>query len=237
MQVYHVQYVLKQILEGVAYLHSQGYAHRDLKPNNVLVNKEKGIKIADFGLAKKMRPYATTRVCTLWYRAPELLMGFKNYSTKIDIWSIGCIAAQMVLGTQYLTTKHDSEPTVLNRIFELMGTPDQNDWEEECQENAKNYELLKPKTSINNTFPWYLSQKAFERFQKEYELLELIDKMLKINPASRWTAEECLKHEFFQMKFEDHQPHRPLLTNELLQWVKERDERELQRARKKLKAE
>ena len=75
-----------------------------MKPNNILVNKN-GIKIADFGLAKKMRPYATTKVCTMWYRAPELLLGMKNYTTKIDIWSVGCIATEMVLGHHYLSTQ------------------------------------------------------------------------------------------------------------------------------------
>lgn len=70
MQIYHIQNVLRQIIEGVYYLHSHGYAHRDLKPSNVLVNTEEVVKIADFGLAKKMRAYATTKVCTMWYRAP-----------------------------------------------------------------------------------------------------------------------------------------------------------------------
>lgn len=69
LQIYHVQSTLRQILEGVAYLHAQGFAHRDIKPGNVLVNT-KGIKVADFGLAKKVRPYMTSKVCTAFYRAP-----------------------------------------------------------------------------------------------------------------------------------------------------------------------
>ena len=83
-----------------------------------------------------------------------------------------------------------------------MGTPDTNNWEEECQANATNYELMKPKKSENNTYAWVLSKKAPIRFQKEYELLELIDHMLQINPTSRWSAEECLRHPFFSLTFE-----------------------------------
>ena len=201
MQIYHIQNVLRQILEGVSYLHAHGYAHRDLKPSNVLVNIEEVVKIADFGLAKKMRPYATTKVCTMWYRAPELILGFKNYSTKIDMWSVGCIASEMVLGNPFFY-EEDTDSKCIGRIFELMGTPDTNNWEEECKANATNYDLMKPKKSYNNTYAWVLSKKSPIRFQKEFELLELIDHMLQINPTSRWSAEECLSHSFFSLTFE-----------------------------------
>ena len=80
-----------------------------------MINK-KGIKIADFGLAKKLRQYNTSRVCTAWYKAPELILGFKNYTTKIDIWSLGCVAIQMILGHHFLSDQ-ETESQILFKIF------------------------------------------------------------------------------------------------------------------------
>jgi serine/threonine protein kinase len=93
LEMYHIQALIRTLLEGMVYLHRQNICHRDIKPNNLLVNREGELKIADFGLAKKMTQLSTTRVVTMLYRAPELILGMKNYSTKIDIWSVGCVAA------------------------------------------------------------------------------------------------------------------------------------------------
>merc|ERR1712002_1206674 len=94
-----VKSYLYQLLSGVAYCHAHRVLHRDLKPQNLLIDKEGNIKLADFGLARAfgipMRAY-THEVITLWYRPPEILLGSMNYSTGIDIWSIGCIFAEMV---------------------------------------------------------------------------------------------------------------------------------------------
>ena len=95
-----IKIILKQILKGVEYLHSKKIIHRDLKPQNILLNKDLIIKLCDFGLSRKLsfekRPY-TQEVLSLWYRAPELLLGSNIYNESIDIWSIGCIFAFMVL--------------------------------------------------------------------------------------------------------------------------------------------
>ena len=95
---WRLQKIAKQILEGLEYLHDRNIAHRDLKPQNVLMNKEGIVKVADFGLAKKLRKISTLNVVSLWYRAPELLLGLKNYSPNIDIWSLGCMLAEFILG-------------------------------------------------------------------------------------------------------------------------------------------
>lgn len=90
---------MKQLTEGLAYLHTQRILHRDIKPQNLLVDKEGHIKIADFGLSRcfsiPTKPY-THEVVTMWYRAPELLLGSKLYTNGIDIWSMGCVMAEMV---------------------------------------------------------------------------------------------------------------------------------------------
>ncbi len=92
--------ILKQILEGLAYLHRNNYLHRDLKGSNILVSDEGVVKLADFGLAKHVdsaaQRHLTTMVVTRWYRAPELFLGDKSYTDKIDIWSVGCIFAELL---------------------------------------------------------------------------------------------------------------------------------------------
>lgn len=90
---------MKQLVDGMAYLHTRTILHRDLKPQNLLIDKEGHIKLADFGLSRSFslptRTY-THEVVTMWYRAPELLLGTKIYCTGVDIWSLGCILAEMV---------------------------------------------------------------------------------------------------------------------------------------------
>jgi serine/threonine protein kinase len=88
-----IQSILKNMLKGLDYLHCLNIAHRDIKPSNVLINEQGDVRIADFGLAKKLQKLSTTRVVTLWYRAPELLLGIKQYTPKVDVWAVGCLAA------------------------------------------------------------------------------------------------------------------------------------------------
>ncbi|CAM9819373.1 unnamed protein product, partial [Ectocarpus sp. 12 AP-2014] len=115
---------LYQLLRGVAYCHHHRVLHRDLKPQNLLINREGELKLADFGLARAfgipVRSY-THEVVTLWYRAPDVLMGSRKYSTPVDIWSIGCIFAEMATGRPLLTGTSESDQ--LARIFRQMGTP------------------------------------------------------------------------------------------------------------------
>jgi serine/threonine protein kinase len=97
-----IKSLLLQLLKGIAYCHEHRVLHRDLKPQNLLINKKCELKLADFGLARAfgipVRSYSH-EVVTLWYRAPDVLLGSRNYSTSIDIWSIGCILAEMSSGT------------------------------------------------------------------------------------------------------------------------------------------
>ncbi len=117
---------MQQILEGCAYLHQKNYIHRDLKTANLLMNNKGEMKICDFGMARYRDPRDTklTRSCvTIWYRAPELLYGERNYSSKVDMWSVGCIMAE-VLTKKVLFDGHE-EKDQMEKIYQKLGSPDE----------------------------------------------------------------------------------------------------------------
>ncbi|EIN04441.1 Pkinase-domain-containing protein [Punctularia strigosozonata HHB-11173 SS5] len=119
-----------QLNMGLLYCHSHRILHRDLKPQNLLIDSQHNLKLADFGLARAfgipMRTY-THEVVTLWYRAPEVLLGSRHYSTAIDMWSVGCIFAEMAMRGQPLFPG-DSEIDQIFKIFRILGTPNEESW-------------------------------------------------------------------------------------------------------------
>lgn len=182
-----VKSFLYQLLTGVAYCHHHRVLHRDLKPQNLLINREGELKLADFGLARAfgipVRSY-THEVVTLWYRAPDVLLGSRKYSTPVDIWSIGCIFAEMINGSPLFTGQ--SEESQLDTIFRQLGTPNEDvypginelpDWRE---------------------FPIYPS-KSFEQLVPRLDRvgLDLLASMLVYDPSNRVTATKALSHPYF----------------------------------------
>jgi len=127
--------LLKQILEGLSYMHANNIIHRDLKTANILVSKEGSVMIADFGLARtlgveempKHSPHEyTNMVVTRWYRAPELLLGDTQYTTAVDMWSMGCILGEMYLREPIFPGASDKDQ--LFRIFQRAGPPTHLSW-------------------------------------------------------------------------------------------------------------
>ncbi|KAK6537162.1 Cyclin-dependent kinase catalytic subunit [Orbilia ellipsospora] len=191
-----VKKFMAQICDGVRFCHSRRILHRDLKPQNLLIDKEGNLKLADFGLARAfgvpLRTY-THEVVTLWYRAPEVLLGSKQYSTGIDIWSIGCIFAEMI--TRRPLFPGDSEIDEIFKIFRILGTPNEETWA-----GVTSLPDYKP------TFPQWsggeLTKSVPNLETHEYDLLE---HMLSYDPALRISAKRACQHEYFFHPDFDHQ--------------------------------
>ena len=183
---------MKQLLEGLAYCHAQKVLHRDIKGSNLLINNEGQLKLADFGLARpydtdQQRPY-TNRVITLWYRPPELLLGATMYGPAIDMWSAGCIFAELLLRKPILPGKNEFEQ--IDLIFKLLGTPDETTWPG-CK-SLQYYDMILSQTS----------RKYQSRFEEKFATLDptakdLLRKLLAMDPNNRLSADDALDHEYF----------------------------------------
>ena len=184
-----IKLYLYQMVSGIAFCHSHRILHRDLKPQNLLICRESNaLKLADFGLARAfglpVRAY-THEVVTLWYRAPEILLGVQHYSTPVDIWSLGCIFAEMV--NQKPLFPGNSETEEMMKIFQLLGTPDARTWPglDELEHWNDDFPKFRPK-ALAEAVPELCA-----------DGIGLLEQMLRYEPASRITAREALQHPYF----------------------------------------
>ena len=178
-----------QMTLGIEYCHSHRIMHRDLKPQNLLIDtKGKQLKLADFGLARAfglpMKTY-THEVVTLWYRAPEILLGAKQYNTTVDVWSIGCIFAEMASKKPLFAG--DSEIDEVFKIFRLHGTP--------TEETYPGVSLL---PEFKSTFPKFKKQKLCDYVKGlDADGLDLLEKMIALEPCKRIPCRTILQHPYF----------------------------------------
>ncbi|ODA80505.1 hypothetical protein RJ55_03463 [Drechmeria coniospora] len=188
-----IKRLLLQLSSGVSYLHDKWILHRDLKTSNLLLNNRGQLKIADFGMARYVGDPLPTKltqlVVTLWYRAPELLLGAREYGPAIDMWSIGCIFGELI--TREPLLQGGNEMTQLTKIIELCGIPSETSWPGFRKlPNARNLSL--PPTALSATslvrarFPGMTNAGA-----------NLLGDLLSLDPSRRPSAKEMLQHEYF----------------------------------------
>ncbi|MBA0821194.1 hypothetical protein Goarm_018065 [Gossypium armourianum] len=184
-----VKCYMKQLLSGLEHCHNQGVLHRDIKGSNLLIDNEGILKIADFGLATFYDPEQkkplTSRVVTLWYRPPELLLGATYYGVGVDLWSAGCILAELISGKPIMPGRTEVEQ--LHKIFKLCGSPSEQYWKKSKLPNATLFKPQQPyKRCIAETFKDFPSSS-----------LPIIETLLSIDPEERSTATAALNSEFF----------------------------------------
>lgn len=184
-----VKCYMQQLLRGLDHCHSRGILHRDIKGSNLLIDNNGILKIADFGLASFFDPRQsqplTSRVVTLWYRPPELLLGATHYGTAVDLWSTGCILAELYAGKPIMPGRTEVEQ--LHKIFKLCGSPSEEYWRKSKLPHAT---IFKPQQPYNRHVA-----ETFKDFPAP--ALALIEILLSIDPADRGSAASALKNEFF----------------------------------------
>ena len=228
----HIQYFIYQILRGVLYMHSANIIHRDLKPANILANRNCDLKICDLGLGraevydydekkvskkpkKKAKgdesdseedPELTEYVITRWYRAPEVILCPSHYAKAVDIWSVGCIFAEL-LGRQPLFPG-DHYLDQIQKIIAVTGTPKMEELDFIQKKEAKEFFLKlvkRTKLTWTSLFP-----------NANPIALDLLEKMLTFNPKKRYTVDQCISHPYFEGL---HDPDQEPITTSKFDWT------------------
>ncbi|KAI9355940.1 protein serine/threonine kinase [Zopfochytrium polystomum] len=183
-----IKYLMFQLMKGVAFCHEHRVLHRDLKPQNLLINRNRELRLGDFGLARAfgipVRSYSH-EVVTLWYRAPDVLMGSRQYSTSIDLWSAGCIFAEMGSGRPLFPGSSIADQLV--RIFKILGTPNEATWPR-----------ISELPDYQADFPVFEKVKLGDVIPKFDPLaIDLLSRLIEYQPEKRLSADNALAHPYF----------------------------------------
>jgi serine/threonine protein kinase len=215
-----------QLLKGTGFCHENRVLHRDLKPQNLLINRRGELKLADFGLARAFGIPVNTfsnEVVTLWYRAPDVLMGSRTYSTSIDVWSCGCIMAEMISGLPLFRGRDNNDQLV--QILRILGTPDNDTLKRIASESVRqqqqaisyNTEFMRTNSPRSSYDPsqerprspsllytqrlrlsvGFRPDAARHTLTWDNLALDLLEKLLQFDPARRMTCDEALQHAYF----------------------------------------
>jgi serine/threonine protein kinase len=187
----HIQFFLYQILRGLKYIHSAGIIHRDLKPRNLLVNSNCDLKICDFGLSRAIHYQQKTGdmtdyVATRWYRAPELLLAAKEYGPSVDMWSVGCILAELLKRKPFLPGTETK--TQLELIIDVFGNPTDEEINSIPKEKSRKFLRSLPKKQPKNLEAMFPNANTLA--------LDLLKKLTVFDPLRRITVEGALKHPY-----------------------------------------
>jgi cyclin-dependent kinase 7 len=182
-----VKHYMLMLLRGLEHCHRNWVLHRDIKPGNLLIAANGELKITDFGLAKvygSPERNLSPQACTRWYRAPELLFGSRAYGAAADIWSAGCVFAELMIRVPLFSG--DSDIDQLSKIFACLGTPRESDWP--AMKELPDFLPFEPvpPTPLRAIFP-----------AASADALDLLAQMLRFSPAARPSASDALRHRYF----------------------------------------
>lgn len=217
----HCQYFIYQTLRALKALHSADVIHRDLKPSNLLLNANCDLKVCDFGLARSVRTaeqetgFMTEYVATRWYRAPEIMLTFKQYTKAIDVWSVGCILAEMLSGRPLFPGRDYHHQLTL--ILEVLGTPTLDEFYAINSRRSRDYIRALP----------FRKKRAFEVLYPNASPLaiDFLNKTLTFDPKKRLTVELALQHPYLEAYHDpDDEPVAPPLHEDFFAFDRQKDD-------------
>jgi protein kinase len=186
LEEHEIRYITKQLAEALLYVHKQGFFHRDMKPENILISNDLTIKIIDFGISREIRskPPYTEYISTRWYRAPELLFKYPSYSAAVDVFAVGCIVAEMYLNKPLF--QGNSEMDQISKIVSILGSPSTS-WPDGLKQATKRGIGIPeyPELPLSAVIPNCPS-----------DALSFIGECLRWDPAKRITSAQMVNHPF-----------------------------------------